>query len=115
MARRNGKKGQWLVSDDYTGFTKYASVTTLDYWNNRVEKPLIRNLQEIATPLLDPYPVPYYRGPQYEQVRNCIAESQPIFIGNTNIPTPNTSPATQALNLNPGLGEMSIGCTFRVF
>lgn len=115
MARRNGRKGAWLVTDDYTGFTKYASRVREDYWNNLTEKPLIRNLQEIATPYKDPEPVPYYRGPQYEQVRNCIGETQPLYIGNTNVPTPSNSIASQVLNLNPALGDMAIGCTFRVF
>lgn len=115
MARRAGRKGSWLVADDTTGFTRYNGDVKYDFWNNLTAIPLARNLQEVASPLLDPYPVPYYRGPQYEQTSPCIGETQPIFIGNTNIRTPTTSPATQALDLSPAIPDMVIGCTFIVY
>lgn len=115
MARRSGKKGDYLMTDDYTGFTVYASKVKKDYWGNYTVKPMFRNLQEIASPLLDPYPVSIYRGPDYEQTTPCEFEIQPLFIGNTNIRTPYTSPATQALDLSPGIGEMEVGCTFQVY
>jgi len=115
MARRNGRKGQWLITDDYTGFTKYSSEVKRDYWGNYTKKPLIRNLQEIAKPLYDPEPVAIYRGPSYESVRKCISETLPLYVGNTNIPTPTTSPAAQALHLRNALGDMEIGCTFIVY
>jgi len=114
MARRNGKRGQYLGSDDYTGFTEYANRLKEDYWGNRVRKPLERNLQEIASPLLDPYPVPFFSGSTYEVVNPCDAETAPLFIGRTNVRTPTNSSTISALGLNPALGEMQIGCTFRV-
>lgn len=113
MARRRGKPGDYLITDDYYGRTTYQSKTTTDYWGNIVEKPLIRNLQEISQPLSDPYPVNYYRGPQYEQTTACQFELQPLFIGNTNVPFPQTN-ATSIFNLDPAIPDMSVGCTFEV-
>lgn len=111
MARRQGKKGDYLMTDDYTGFTSYASQLNKDYWGNYTRKPLIRNLQEVASPLLDPIPVSIYRGPQYEVVNPCIFETMPIFIGLTNVLTPQNSPANQALNLDPAIPDQEVGCT----
>lgn len=114
MARRNGRKGEWLATDDYTGFTQYASKLKRDYWGQYAVKPLIRNLQEIATPVTDPAPVPFYRGPSYEYTQPCIAEIAPIFVGNTTVPTSQSNMAYQVLNLNPAIPTMEIGCTFVV-
>lgn len=96
---RNGRLGQWLVTDDYTGFTRYASDMKTDYWGNIVKKPLKRNLQEIASPLNDPLPVTFYRGPSYETINTVTLAYAPATIGNTSTPTPLTSPAAQALKL----------------
>lgn len=115
MARRNGRPGAYLMTDDYTGFTVYDSELRRDYWGQLTKKPLLRNLQEIATPLNDPEPLTDYRGPNYEVSRNCIGETAPLYVGNTNIPTNQNNAAFQALTLKPGLGAMSIGCTFQVF
>lgn len=113
MARRNGKPGQYLMSDDYTGVTEYASKLQLDYWGNWTRKPLIRNLQEVASPLNDPLPVSIFRGPQYEQTSVCDFETQPLFIGTTNRRTPDSF-STNVLGFDPGVGEASISCTFIV-
>lgn len=115
MARRSGRKGEYLATDDYTGFTHYRSDLTYDYWGSLVKQPLLRNLQEISSPLNDPAPVPDYRGPDYEFTRTCIGETAPVFVGLTAVKTNNNNAAAQALNLNPSLGSMSVGCTFRVF
>lgn len=114
MARRRGRPGDYLATDDYTGFTHYASELKQDYWGAYAHKPLLRNLQEISQPLDDPGPVPFYRGPNYETTTGCIAEIAPPFVGHTTVPTNPNNMAYQVLNLNPGLGEMSIGCTFLV-
>jgi len=114
MARRNGRPGQWLATDDYTGFTVYANKLRRDYWGAMAVKPLERNLQEIASPLNDPEPVAFYRGPNYEASSPCIAEIAPLFVGNTNIPTNPNNMAFQVLNLSPGIGDMAVGCTFEV-
>lgn len=115
MARRSGRKGAYLATDDYTGFTEYRSRLEYDYWGALTRRPLLRNLQEIASPLNDPRPVQDYRGPDYEYTRPCIGETAPEYIGNTTIKTNQNNAAFQVLNLNPALGQMQIGCTFRVF
>lgn len=114
MARRNGRKGDWLATDDYTGFTTYASRLKLDFWGSYAVNPLLRNLQEIASPLNDPEPVAFYRGPDYEATPVCVGELAPLFVGNTNVPTNPYNAAIQALDLDPGIGQMEIGCTFIV-
>jgi len=112
MARRNGRLGNYLMTDDYTGFTEYASDLKKDYWGAYAKHPLERNLQEIASPLDDPAPVPIYRGPQYEFTPPCIAEVAPPFVGLTNVPTNQDNMAFQVLDLNPAIPDMEVGCTF---
>lgn len=114
MARRNGRKGDYLATDDYTGMTRYASELHRDYWGQYAVYPLKRNLQEIASPLDDPAPVPFYRGPSYEQSIPCDYELAPQFVGLTNVPTNPNNAAFQALNLDPGVDSMAVGCTFIV-
>lgn len=111
--RRRGRPGDYLMTDDWTGCTDYASRMKKDYWGNLSAITLKRNLQEISSPLNDPYPVPEYRGPQYEQIGPCGFELIPQFIGNTSVPFP-TSFITNALGSNPSIPFMKIGCTFIV-
>ncbi len=111
MARRGQRRGDWLATDDYTGITRYASQLKKDFWGSYAQKPLLRNLQEIAKPLTDPEPVPFYRGPDYEYTPPCIAETAPPFVGNTNIPTNPNNAAFQVLNLSPAIPDMEVGCT----
>lgn len=113
MARRRGRPGDYLFTDDYTGRTTYRSKVMADYWGNYTEKPLMRNLQEIATPLNDPHPVPIYSGPDYEQTTACDFELQPQYIGRTYVPFPNTH-YTDLYQLNPSIPNMSVGCTLIV-
>lgn len=115
MARRNGRPGDYLMSDEYYGFTRYASQLKRDFWGAWAQKPLERNLQEIATPLDDPQPVAYFNGPTYEYTTACSAELAPIFVGNTNVPTNRNGVGVIALNLFPGIGAASVGCTLRVY
>lgn len=115
MARRNGRPGAYLMTDDYTGFTRYASQLKRDFWGSYAQNPLKRNLQEIATPLNDPRPVPIYRGPSYEYTPACTGETAPIYVGLTNVPTNPNNMAFQTLDLAPSLGEMVVGCTFQVY
>lgn len=115
MARRGGRKNDWLATDDYTGFTTYGSKLKRDWWGAYARKPLLRNLQEIATPLNDPEPVPFYRGPNYESTPTCAAEIAPFYVGNTTVQTNQNNAAFQELNLQPALGDMEIGCTFIVY
>lgn len=112
MARRGGRPGAWLATDDYTGFTLYASELKKDYWGSYAKTPLLRNLQEIASPLSDPYPVAYYRPANYESFNPCVAEVAPTYVGNTTVRTSQQNAAFQALNLNPAIPDMTVGCTF---
>lgn len=114
MTRRRGKKGDYLMSDDYDGVVRYASQMKIDYWGNMTKSPLNRNLQEISQPLLDPLPVSIFRGPTYEVTVPCDFELQPLFIGLTNKRTPPAYPATSVLGFDPGIGDAEIGCTFEV-
>lgn len=114
MARRKGRKGDHLATDDYTGFTQFASKLKKDYWGSYAVHPLKRNLQEIATPLDDPKPVRIYRGPNYEATPVCVAEIAPTYVGLTNVLTNPNNAAYQALTLNPAIPDMEVGCSFIV-
>lgn len=112
MARRNGKPGSHLVIDQYTGFTTYRERIKRDFWGAYAKRPLKRNLQDIATPLLDPYPVDVYTGSAYEQIPNtCVFETLPLYIGTTNIRTPTTGDAAQAFLNIPAIPDQEVGCT----
>lgn len=114
MARRRGKPGSYLMSDDYSGFTEYAYKLKEDYWGNYSRYGVERNLQEISQPLGDPYPVPTFRGGQYENTSGIAFNNLPVFIGKTSIPFPTDSAYAQAFDLSPGIGAMVIGSTFVV-
>lgn len=114
MARRRGRPGDYLLTDDYSGTTTYRSRVTEDYWGNFTRFPLERNLQEIASPLNDPYPVSVFRGPQYERTDPCDFELFPRFIGKTLIPFNTNNVLSTVFNFNPAIPDMSIGCTFIV-
>lgn len=114
MARRNGRKGSWLATDDLTGFTVYANKLKKGYYGEMAVSPLKRNLQEIASPLNDPQSVPFYRGPNYETNVPCFAEIAPTFVGNTTVRTNQNNMAFQTLNLNPAIPDMEVGCTLLV-
>lgn len=115
MVRRGGKKNNWLATDDYTGFTTYGTRLKRDFWGALAVKPLLRNLQEIATPLNDPAPIPFYRGPNYEASPPCDAELAPLYVGNTSVRTNTNNAVAQALDLSPAIPDMEIGCTFQVY
>lgn len=113
MARRRGRPGSYLATDDTSGFTVYADKLQQDFWGNQTRFPLQRNLQEISSPLSDPYPVSVFRGPQYEQTTACQFELQPRFIGKTTKAFI-ASQYGQLVNLDPAIPDMAIGCTFLV-
>lgn len=114
MARRRGRPGSHLAVDDNSGFTTYAEKLNKDYWGNETRFPLQRNLQEISSPLGDPYPVSLFRGAQYEQVNPCDFEVTPTYIGKTTRPFLQNSAYAQAVNLDPAIPDMSVGCTLVV-
>lgn len=95
MARRKGRPGAYLGSDDYTGFVKYFSELKRDYWGAYAKRPLLRNLQEIASPLNDPVPVSEYRGPNYEAIPKNPTVA-PTFVGFTNVRTSHDNAAFES-------------------
>lgn len=119
MARRRGKLGEYLAVDDYYGKATYASRLRKDhdgYWS---EKPLARNLQEIASPLNDPRPVPAVgRSADYEQYDICTLKTAPLYVGLTNVKTSQLSAALQSAvwsgYSNQGIGDMEVGCSLIV-
>lgn len=122
MARRRGREGDHLVTDDYTGFTTYSSRLSKDFWGSYTKKPLLRNLQEISSPLKDPTPVSLYRGPNYE-IPSVTFLNVPATIGNTSVLTSTQNAAIQTPGLYPnvanghiiaGIGDARIGLTFIV-
>lgn len=97
MARRQGRPGDWLGTDDYLGVTRYQSQLRRDFWGQHAQKPLKRNLQEIATSLADPYPVFPVQAPGYEIVASVTAlVSAPTNVGVTTVKTNRMAPAIQA-------------------
>ncbi len=119
MARRNGRPGAWLATDDLTGFTVYGNRLKKGYYSEYAVKPLKRNLQEIASPLNDPEPVSVYRGPNYEAwPYSAYGFVVPIDVGNTSRLTNRNCAAIQVLGVNPttatGIGAMQIGNNFSV-
>lgn len=119
MARRNGRPGSWLATDDLTGFTVYGDRLKKGYYGEYAIDPLKRNLQEITTPFNDPTPVSIYRGPNYEAwPYSTFGFVVPIDVGNTSVPVNRNCAAIQALGVNPtsvtGIGAMQIGSTFSV-
>lgn len=115
MARRNQRKNDYLVTSDYSNTTIYASEAVIDFWGDvgKASEVLKRNLQEIATPLNDPYPVKLYRGPSYEKTNACDFETQPLYVGKTTKPFPNNQ-VTSLFGLNLAIPDMAVGCTFVV-
>lgn len=93
--RRSGRKGDYLATDDYTGFTTYGSRLRMDYWGALAVNPLLRNLQEIAAPLNDPQPVQDYRGPNYE-ASPAHPTVAPTYVGDTTVPTSHDNAAFQS-------------------
>jgi hypothetical protein len=114
--KRSGRKGNYLMASDYSGITRFSSDLRKDWWGQYGEPELLlkRNLQEIATPLEDPAPVPIFRGGQYEYMNPCASEVAPPYVGLTNVPTNPDNMAFQVLDLNPAIPDMEVGCTFVV-
>lgn len=115
--RRRGRPGDYLMTSDYDNCADYRSNLAKDYWGDYGPKNrlLLRNLQEISSPLNDPYPVKEYRGPSYEPTNACDFELFPNYIGNTLVPfNKNNNPLSTVLDFNPAIPDMSVGCTFIV-
>lgn len=113
MARRSGwKRGDWLVRDEESGFTTYASKVAYDYYGVLKDKRQLDHLnpQDFAKPKEDPYPV-FPVAPPLREYNLCYTLAGPS-VGNTGVVRP-MGPATSLYEI--GIGEAEIGCTFFVY
>jgi hypothetical protein len=120
MARRRGwKSGDWLVRDEESGFVRYASEVTRDYYGVLKDKKEADEAhpQDFIRAKQDPYPVDPIAPPT--RTYNTSAYVQGDFVGLTTVPAP-FGPATHIFNPSgipgndPGIGQMEIGTTFTV-
>ncbi len=119
MRRRGWKRGDWLVRDEESGFTEYASKCAYDdYGVLKLKKNRDRfHPQDYVRSKSDPFAV----SPISEPVRqyDTTSYNQGDFVGATSIPAP-FGPATHIYNPNvltpsdPGIGAMEVGTTFVV-
>lgn len=112
MARNGWKKGDWLVIDEESGVTTYASKVRRDWLGRYVtsryaddEQP-----QDFAYPLDDPKTLPFILPPDTNfEISNTIAP----FFGQTSVPNNIIGAATHLYTAN-GIGEMAVGSSFIV-
>jgi hypothetical protein len=120
MARRRGwKRGDWLVRDEESGFTEYASNMRRDYYGvlKRKDQNDYAHPQDFIRAKNDPYINEPLNNPLL--VYDTSAYNLGDFVGVTTVPSP-VGPATHIYNPNyfsqsdPGLGDMEIGTSFQV-
>jgi hypothetical protein len=122
MPIRNAHKvGDYLMTDDESGIVYYASEMVKRWDGQFVHKSQneFRHPQEFVKALNDPRALRDIRpdggcgGCDCADCADCgTACPLPCYIGETNIPFPTNSPGARALQ--QGVGEASIGATFRV-
>ena len=111
--RNRWKKRDWLVIDEESGLTKYASELQQDYRGLYVTKRYAddEQPQDFVKPLNDPYSVPFSNLPN----RNFdVCNSFSYTIGNTDIKAPQTNVPGWNYYAIPGISSMQIGCDFVV-
>jgi len=110
--RNRWKKKDWLIIDQESGFTRYASEVTEDWKGLYVTKRYAdsEQPQDFIRSLDDPKPIPFASLPNTDF---DLCNGLPYFIGNTTIPNPQYGPAYHLYA--PGIGEMEIGCSFFVY
>lgn len=113
MPRRNKWKfGDWLVKDEESGITRYASEIKVDYRGQFVTKRYAdyEHPQDFISALNDPQPVPFTntRSTEFE-----VCNTRDLTIGETGIPAPGNGPADHLFGPK-GIGEAEIGCDFIV-
>lgn len=87
MPRRNGwRKGDWLVVDEESGITRYASQVRQDWKGVYVTRRFSddEQPQDFVRPLDDPGPLPFMVVPDRTV---SICNVVPLYVGNTNILT----------------------------
>lgn len=117
MRRGGWKRGDWLVRDEESGFTEYASKTRRDYYGKLTKNPDPAHPQDFIRAKNDPFIGDLQNPPIY--VYDLSAYNLGNFVGVTTVPAP-IGPATHLFNpsiaqpSDPGIGEMEIGTTFVV-
>ena len=110
--RKSWKKGDWLVIDEESGITRYASQVRRDwkglYVTNRYADE--EQEQDFIKPMQDPQPVAFTALPDRNfEICNCL----PRYVGATTVPYTSVGAATHLFQVD-GIGDMSIGCSFVV-
>lgn len=105
--RNSWKSGDWLIIDEESGVTRYASEVRKDFRGLYVTKTYAddEQPQDFIKALDDPRPVPYSNQPDRDW---DICVMLPPSIGETHVPTPK-GPADHLFVY--GIGEMIIGDT----
>ena len=114
MLRRGYRKGEWLVTDDESGLTEYASNTTEDYYGKRINKNYAdyAHPQDFIRARDDPRPLPFLRPNDPFQVPCAF---YPRFVGATSVPSSTIRDGSPAGHLyDPPIPEMVISCSFTV-
>jgi hypothetical protein len=115
--RRGWKRGDWLVRDEESGFTEYASEVRRDYYGVLTKNPDYAHPQDFIRAKGDPYIYDPQNPPTY--FYNTSAYNLGDFVGVTTVSAP-IGPATHLFNPNAvngedaGIGSAVIGLTFRV-
>jgi hypothetical protein len=113
--RKGWKRGDWLIIDEESGVTKYASQVRRDWKGLYVSKQYAddEQPQDFIKPLDDPRPLPFYAMPDTNFDLNNFL---PVFIGLTSARTPTITPTAGAAAhiYDPGIGDMEIGYDFFV-
>lgn len=117
MKRRGWKRGDWLVRDEESGFTEYASKVRRDYYGVLTRHPDYAHPQDFIRAKDDPFIGDPQNPPIY--VYDVSALNLGNFVGVTTVPAP-VGPATHLFNpaaiqaSDPGIGDMTIGDSFVV-
>jgi hypothetical protein len=112
MTRNRWKKGDWLIIDQESGVTRYASEVIQDWKGLYVTERYAdsEQPQDFVRALDDPKPVPFASLPDTNfDVCNVL----PYYIGNTRVKNPTNGPADHLYRY--GIGEAKIGCSFIVY
>lgn len=113
MKRKGWKRGDWLVRDEESGFTEYASKVRRDYYGvlKRSEQSDPAHPQDFIRAKNDPFIGQPQNPPAL--VYNTSAYNLGEFVGETIIPVP-FGPASHLYPPDFGIGAMTIGTTFIV-
>lgn len=122
MARRRGwKRGDWLVRDEESGFTEYASKVRRDYYGKLTRDPDPRHPQDFIKAKADPFINEPQAPPEYSY--NTSAYNLGDYVGGTTVVSP-YGPADHLFRVQTfsqggggspaGIGEMVIGSSFIV-